>query len=194
MHKGVILLVKAEDREDAIAEANGFLDGYLDKVFDWHSIGGRWGNLLAPPDKVSKFNEWAVMNYEGKKLSGVDIFNIDAKWGEFGLEGSSPYSMDTYGNEDQPYNVMPLKDCIDAVKEYLPNVQENIENNWSGMLRRKEEYGDGFWSAYHAKEYADWVNLYFSFNRNVYDVPGDAGESIPDDIEGYWAVVVDMHN
>ena len=42
MHKGIILLVKAADRDDAEHNAREFLDEYENDVWDWFQIGGRW--------------------------------------------------------------------------------------------------------------------------------------------------------
>jgi hypothetical protein len=47
MHKGVICLTKATDKEDAISNVESFLESYGDgKVWDWYEIGGRWGGTL----------------------------------------------------------------------------------------------------------------------------------------------------
>lgn len=47
MHKGVILLTKAKNREEAKAKAEEFLEPYGDgDVWDWYVIGGRWSGTL----------------------------------------------------------------------------------------------------------------------------------------------------
>jgi hypothetical protein len=47
MHKGVICLTKATDKQDAISNVESFLESYGDgKVWDWYEIGGRWSDTL----------------------------------------------------------------------------------------------------------------------------------------------------
>lgn len=47
MHKGVILLVEAEDSSGAIDKVNEFMERYGEgDVWDWFVIGGRWSGLL----------------------------------------------------------------------------------------------------------------------------------------------------
>ena len=58
MHKGVILLVKTLDKEEALNEVESFLEPYGEgDVWDWYRIGGRWNNTLAPKDKLDIFKE-----------------------------------------------------------------------------------------------------------------------------------------
>lgn len=53
MHKGVILLVKAESKENALEQVKDFMEPYGEGfVWDWYQIGGRWNNELAPKDLV----------------------------------------------------------------------------------------------------------------------------------------------
>ena len=55
MHKGVIILVEAEDRQDAMNKVEDFLEPYGDgDVWDWYSIGNRWHNTLAPAELVKR--------------------------------------------------------------------------------------------------------------------------------------------
>jgi len=54
MHKGVILIVKADDKDEAQTRAEEFLEQYGDgDVWDWYAFGGRWTGLLDgyEPDK-----------------------------------------------------------------------------------------------------------------------------------------------
>ena len=47
MHKGVILLTKASDRDEAVSQVESFLENYGDgDVWDWYVIGGRWSGTL----------------------------------------------------------------------------------------------------------------------------------------------------
>ena len=82
MHKGVILLVKADNKEDAIDKVTEFLEPYGDgDVWDWYSIGNRWHNLLAPKQKADEFNKWVHEEYkdvfnEGGMYSVKDLENV----------------------------------------------------------------------------------------------------------------------
>ena len=56
MHKGVILLTKASDKEEALDSVREFLENYGDgDVWDWYQIGGRWSNTLAPKEKAEQW-------------------------------------------------------------------------------------------------------------------------------------------
>ena len=57
MHKGVICLTKATDKEDAISNVESFLESYGDgKVWDWYEIGGRWSGTLGDDDSTQLTN------------------------------------------------------------------------------------------------------------------------------------------
>lgn len=48
--------------------------------------------------------------------------------------------------------------------------------------------------AYYAGLYKDAEYNNFCFESNVYDATEQVGEEIPENIEGYFAIMVDMHN
>jgi hypothetical protein len=53
MHKGVILLVKAEDADEAESLVQEFLEPYGNShVWDWYVIGGRWDKRLNPSGNI----------------------------------------------------------------------------------------------------------------------------------------------
>ena len=57
MHKGVICLTKATDKQDAISNVESFLESYGDsKVWDWYEIGGRWSGTLGDDDSTQLTN------------------------------------------------------------------------------------------------------------------------------------------
>ena len=66
MHKGIILLVKAPDKQEAESEAEHFLDSCAESCeagIDWGKIGGRWKDIISenaqPYRKVRKLvKEW----------------------------------------------------------------------------------------------------------------------------------------
>lgn len=47
MHKGIIILTKASNKEEAIDNVEEYLDGEGDHIFDWYKIGGRYSSLLS---------------------------------------------------------------------------------------------------------------------------------------------------
>jgi hypothetical protein len=57
----------------------------------------------------------------------------------------------------------------------------------------EKDVKDGL-SAYYAARYSDAAYGNFCFDTNVYNITECEAESIPEDIESYYAVVVDMHN
>ena len=46
MHKGVILLTKAGNEDEAKAKATTFVEQYQDRVWDWYELGGRCETVL----------------------------------------------------------------------------------------------------------------------------------------------------
>lgn len=211
MHKGVIILVDAENRQDAIEKVENFLEGYGDgRVWDWYSIGNRWHNVLAPADKLGEFDEWIHETYKDvfdkhgsysidKLENETDRPIIQAKWESLGLKGLntyySSYGFDAKDTEDD-YNVVPLKDCVETVKKWCKNTEEEREKAWKEMIKARKEAKKGKYdmSGYYAERYKNAVYGDFSFDSNVYDASVGVGEKIPENIEDYWAVMVDMHN
>lgn len=216
MHKGVILLVKAEDRNDAINRAEEFLQPYEGQVWDWYSIGGRWHNVLAPKDKVKEFKEWVKetfsdafvdesWSYIPNKLETPERREIiQNKWEELGLTGKNSY-YSSFGFEvndtKDDYNVQPLSQCLDVVKDWKLNRKKKAEEIWEEMLEAKANEGKsnkfGHMSGYCAGIYKSLVYGEFSFECNIYNVENELSEDLPDEdenIEDYWAVMVDMHN
>lgn len=131
MHKGIILLVKANSEEDAEDLVVEFLTNYRDTVYDWYEIGGRWDKLL--------------------------------------------------GNS----NIMKLSKCLDIVKDYKKDLQKEIEETWNTLLESKD--------GYHARQYAHLKDMDFYHNSNVFNIETGEAEEIPEDIEDYYAVIVDIH-
>lgn len=57
MHYLKLIIVRAEDADDAEDKVNIFMDGYENEVYDWYEIGGRWegylkGMEIAPLNEV----------------------------------------------------------------------------------------------------------------------------------------------
>jgi len=52
MHSAVVLLVQAENKEDAVFEAENFMDQEVGHAFDYYSIeDNNWGDLIGSKEK-----------------------------------------------------------------------------------------------------------------------------------------------
>ena len=205
MHKGVILLVEASDKEEALNEVESFLEPYGEGfVWDWYQIGGRWNNTLAPKDKLDMFKEKCDSILSKNEHGWLTQNEIDSKqellqkaWEECGLEGNNNYCNHYNLPEDgNVYDIVPLKDCIDVVKEWCKDLDKEREELWNKLVQAKEESKEGKWDStgYLAGQYRDAQYGNFCFDSNVYNVTEELAEDIPDNIEEYFAVMVDMHN
>lgn len=211
MHKGVIILTEAQDREDAESNVESFLEPYGDsKVWDYYTIGGRWHNTLAPKKLVEEFDKWVKEEYKDvfsergmyrvKDLENDKVRkHIQSKWESLGLKGKNIY-YSAYGfdvnDTDADYNIVPLKDCLDIVKEWCKDLEVEKTKLWNELLEAKEKADNGEWdmTAYIAGKYRDAAYGNFCFDSNVFDATTYDAEQIPSNVEGYYAVMVDMHN
>lgn len=201
MHKGVILLVKAENKTEALSLVESFLEPFGDgKEWDWYAIGGRWSNTLAPANKIKEYYEYAekaISREDGGWISQSEVETkrplLQAKWKELELLGNCPHS-DHYKLPDagDAYDVTPLVDCIEKVKEWAKDVPAEIEETWRKLIDAKEN--NKFMVGYFAKRLMNLDYENFCFDSNVYNVTELTAESIPEDITGYFAVMVDLHN
>lgn len=207
MHKGVILLMKAEDRIEAQDKANSFMNSnwYGDgNVWDRYEIGGRWTSTLAPSREMfdKKMKELVPITDE---IFGYDMKTIEDNrplaqktWEELWMKWPSPWE-DHYNlhNDWWKYDIVLLKDCIDVVKEWVWDLEKEAQEYRDKMIEYKKlEDEKKIWtmSAHYAWLYRDAKYSNFSFDSNVYDVSNCEAEKLPDDIEWYRAVMVDMHN
>lgn len=216
MHKGVILLLKATDREDAISQVDSFMVEYQDQVWDWWVYGGRWNGTLAPVEQSKLWKTFAenLLNTGGRGfISQADVDNhqaeLQGEWERLGLEGQNPYCNHydlpkTGGN----YDIVPLVDCIQTVKEWWQDPyeagqkEEEEAKKWrlrkrdGGKLRDdmtdeqiKKDTMYGYILGCAAKLY----HQDFSFECNVYNIE-ENDFSIPEELSGWYAVMIDMHD
>lgn len=82
-------------------------------------------------------------------------------------------------------NIMKLSKCLDIVKDYKKDLQKEIEEAWNTLLESK--------NGYHAKRYAYLKAGDFYNDSNVFNIQTGEAEKIPEDIENYYAVIVDIH-
>lgn len=205
MHKGIILLTKASDKDEALSEIEVFLESYGEgDVWDWYVIGGRWSGTLNP--KTREFYAIASKHFEKTHPENNPSFitknmvteqeeALNEIWSSIGGTGLNPYARDNYDRLGADDDVIPLNDCIDVVNEWHKDLNDIADINWNSMVKAKEEKDNGM-SAYYANRYAEAVYDEFCFESNVYDIqnltndPTKALESVGE----YFAVMVDMHN
>jgi len=203
MHKGVILIVEARASEDAISSARDFLEGYQDTVWDWYVVGGRWSCSLAPMSKEFFDKAKAILP---QKQGGFSLQrDIDAKqedfetlWRSLGGEGPNPYSNHYELPENGgPYDCMPLSECIGIVKEWqqiIPDVaQQELEKAKRWLIEGGSDRDNWGMYGYCLKKAGNLFQQDFCFDCNVFNIDG-YDYSIPEETNGYYAVVVDMHN
>jgi len=114
------------------------------------------------------------------------------------MAGQNPFS-DHYRLPDDGggYDIVPISECVETVKEWRRDIDKVKEELWQQLVEEKEKQkaGDkGAMPAYYAGLYKDADYNNFCFESNVYNATDEIGENIPDDITGWWAVMVDMHN
>ena len=172
MHSMVILLVKSESKDIAKGQildvVDNFLEYYVDDVFDWYQIGGRWTGILSPYFKEfeKKSKNILKLNTFGN-ISCNEVENkqeqLQEIWENLGGKGKNPYANHyELSIEGGIYDVMKLSDCIEIVKEL------QIHNK-------------------------DIKTQEFCFECAVYNLE-TFDYLIPENIEDYYAVVVDLHN
>lgn len=197
MHKGVILLLKADDRESAKQQAEDFLEGYQNDVWDWYVIGGRWTGKLSgydPHEDSANVETCKICSGTGKRMDslGIKAREENPDYTCNGCEGKGDcYKWPTEW-VDHDGDILPLGDCFEKVKEYRGDLEAQIEEE----EKRMREYalkGDRSMRGYLMKNIGEMLCQDFSFEANVYNI--ESGDySLPSDTDGFWAVMVDMHN
>lgn len=230
MHKGVILLTKADGQKGALNNAHEFLAKHQDKVWDWYQIGGRWARALNPCDK--EFNkrakefclaiqekekpdtpkhetiydstvkahdeelqqiwdglvrEWAGQNNQQLRIYAATLL-INGR-------GRHPWS-DQYElpKDGTPDDVMPLAGCLEIVKEWLQDPKKQYEEMAKYAERWKEKSRDALGMYKYAMTAARKVKAQkFCFDTNVFNIETKK-YAIPENPDGWYAVMVDMHN
>jgi len=205
MHKGVILLTKASDKDEAIENANTFLEDYGDgDVWDWYVIGGRWSGTLNP--KSSEFFLKAEAHFKrmypdmGEFLSTKMVQEqaqaLEIIWEEIGGEGSNPYARSSYDRDGDDDDALPLSNCLRVVTEWSKDMDAEAETFWTKMVEAKGTGEKHDMSAYYANRYAECKYDEFCFESNVYDIDEQTNNpsTALENADQYFAVMVDMHN
>ena len=207
MNKGVILLTKASNEDEAVSNVREFLEDYGDsKVWDWYVVGGRWSGTLNP--KTKEFFEKAEAHFkavypqyakdefltskmveeQGEALNGI--------WDTIGGEGLNPFSRDNYSSDGFADDVLPLTECLDVVNAWTKDMNVHAEEMWSKMIEAKSTDKGHDMSAYFANRYAEAKYDEFCFESNVYVIDHETNNpaSAIENADQYFAVMVDMHN
>jgi hypothetical protein len=208
MHKAVICLTRASSEQEAHDNVVNFLEDYGDgDVWDWYVIGGRWSGTLNPLNK--EFMEKAEVHFkaaypenENPFLTQNMVKEQDAAlqeiWDTLGGEGNHPYGRDQYKDVTANDDILPLSTCQEVVKEWTINREAILEECWAKLLAADADRKNGKYDmrGYYAKEFHDWAYDKFSFNSNVYDIDERTNnpEHAFEDVNEYYAVIVDMHN
>lgn len=202
MHKGQLIITKAESKEEALSKVRIFINEYKNDVWDWYQIGGRWTGVLC--NIMKEYNEKADMflklKQEGKSewisqdTVEKNLPKLQEMWREMGGQGTTPYASHYELPEDGgPYDVMKLSKCLSIVKGW----QQTIETAKEEEIKAKRWIKDGKedWNMY-GYNLVNAGKLYqqdYFFETNVYNI-NKWNYSIPEDVAGYWVVVVDIHN
>ena len=205
MHKGVILLVKASNIDEAKDNTQEFMTQYGDgDVWDWYVIGGRWSGTLNSKAKefFQKTEEHFKVTYPENTHNFISTKMVEEQaeaikliWTEIGGEGLNPYVRNSYNDFGYEDDVLPLSECKDVVLEWVKDVDAEAEVTWNKMLEAKAKEGLDM-SPYYARKYADFKNDAFSFDTNVFDTETYSNNPIEaiENADQYFAVMIDMHN
>jgi hypothetical protein len=212
MHKGVICLTKAADRDEAISNVQSFLEQHGDgDVWDWYVIGGRWSGTLNT--KAKEFFEKTKVHFETtypdnkapfltQKMVEEQADALQKIWDDMGQTSKNPYSRNQYDKVTGDDDVVLLSDCVDVVNEWKKDLNAEAEEHFQKMIEEHEnekENPQSTMSAYYAGLYRDCKYDSFSFESNVYDIenhtnnPEEALKE-PEKMYLWFAVMVDMHN
>lgn len=209
MHKGVICLTKATDRDEAVSNVETFLEQYGEgDVWDWYVIGGRWSGTLnaktkeffekaaahfktAYPDRKNDFLTQNMVNEQATALQKI--------WTDLGQTSKNPYGRDQYKDVTGDDDAVLLNDCVEVVKDWAKDTNAEAEEVFQKLLEAREnekENPDSTMSAYYAGMYRDLKYDAFSFESNVYDIDNNTNnpEHALKEPEQWFAVMVDMHN
>ncbi len=223
MNKGVILLVNADSKEEAIEKTSDFLEIYGDgDVWDWYTIGGRWSGTLNSKKnefykKVEELN--IPITYYSEIEEKENQIKLQKVWKELGETSLNPILRDSFKHsqfsnnkfhlkegidyikelekEEYSDDILPLKDCINIVKDWK---QDGIESGKKEEERAKEwitgeniDNPNYHMYGYCLKKAGELYAEDFCFDCNVFNIDSD-NYSIPENIDGYYAVMIDMHN
>ncbi|MFW5961985.1 MAG: hypothetical protein ACOCQR_00035 [bacterium] len=189
-------------------EGNALTTRNPNAVWDWYVIGGRWSGILSTSsldeDKLESFyedygdkvNNWSQEEHdiEAKKLFLSYFPNY---------KGKVPIVRDTYADGFYEDDVMPLSLVQPLVKDWLDNFFEVQIPELEQRLEywKKEESNQNKIKydplTINMVEYAEQKlsqakKEEFSFDSNIFNIDYN-NMQLPEDPNGWYVVVVDMH-
>jgi len=186
MHFGIILLVEAEEKDEAREMDEEFLEE--NPKADWWKIGGRWSGTLNPLNQAFRAEAEKIIPDEDTETLEESRPLLQAKWEEMGRSDVNPLNRDSYKDGGYDDDVMPLSEAISIVRKRWTNpISEAAKFEEEA---RKEK--DPHWRGYYLRIAGTLLSEYFCLDANVYNITtGDY--SIPEHPEGWFAVKVDIH-
>lgn len=210
MHKRVILLTKADSVTTAREKADAFMlqhggDESKHSAWDWYVIGGRWSGTLnlLNKDFEKKAREIVPNNAHGF-ISTDDVERakpeLQRAWKEIGGTGRNPWARDQYSNEPEYDDIVPLNECEvvlnDWKQEPLKCAIKEVKAWWDNWVSEKtfKQIWNSKWSLkYTGRDVFSFLFQRFFFDCNIFNIESN-NYSIPLDKNGWYAVMIDMHN
>ena len=200
MHKGIILLFKleeGEDRSDVSYKVKSFLEPYGNgNVWDWYVIGGRWTGTLDnydPTKDPKNIEECWVCNGTGKRNDklGKEARAKDPSYTCNGCDGKGKSVKFTF--EEHEGDIIPLSQCVDVVKEWVQDPEEEAQKMEAQYKERYPKDDDLGMKGYYMTIQGNLLSENFCFDTNVFNV-AEWDYSIPEDLKDWYAVMIDIHN
>lgn len=214
MHYLLILINKAENEETALNNVENFLELFEGDLFDYYKIGGRWNNYLAPKNIKMEHEKWVKERFkdafykDGSYIISIieekdNRIEIQKKWIELGGKGLNPFfSVHVFENEKQPYNIVPVKDCLDNIKEVMrtvASIEAEREERWEELLKLRTEKRNPVSVQWAALALAKAYDLDLNEETTVYlideniEITDQNINILNDHLDEYYAIVVDIH-
>lgn len=214
MHYLLILINKAENEETALNNVENFLELFEGDLFDYYKIGGRWNNYLAPKNIKMEHEKWVKEKFKDAfyKDGSYNIsiieekdnrIEIQKKWFELGGKGLNPFfSVHVFENEKHPYNIVPVKDCLDNIKEVMrtaASIEAEREKRWKELLKLRNEKENSISVEWKALALAKAYDIDLNEETTVYlidenvEITDQNINILNDHLDEYYAVVVDIH-
>ena len=176
MHKGIILLLKADNWDESIKKVKKFMNKYKGLIFSEWKIGGKFTGVLSPYYK--KFMK-EVSKLEKQLPEREKV--LQKIWNELGALGTNPLSKK---HSNSLYDVINLKQCIETVK-WWQQTKEAVDK--IKILSRDKNI-----RYYFRDQRNKVIKQVFCDSCNVYNIECN-NYSIPENPEGWVAVVVTIN-
>lgn len=211
MHKRIVLLIQASNNEEAEDKAKDFLEPYGNgQVWDWYVIGGRWSGVLSEAkfdrDKLKDLNKrfgdehgWYTSAGKSEQVQQIAYAKMfEECFPDWRSKVPAPLNWrDEYREGGYSDDIMKLSECIEVVREFK---QDPITAGVEEETHAKKQYGakegenpDYGMYGYCLTKAGKLYQQEFCFDCNVFNIE-QYDYSTPEDTEGWWAVMIDIHN